>query len=539
MVRTTEFLTTEAEVKSRKDGADGGGSSEQQRPEGEGRDDLEARSVLVLTPDAEIAETLCDALRCEGHHAEVVTDAGDAAMRIRQRRAKGIVGDVLPEWGESIVLRRVLARTAALERMPFIALTSIPEFRDAFDDEPGPHEWAVAKPVSLISFRAAIRAAFPGASEPRAEPAGDARNVRDVAARERSMSVDVPSPPGPRAVQEMPEMPSPAGSEDGQDVPSSAAPSEGSDETAATSTKDRQGDERVYERALEAVGALFDSPDSLDTGLMREAQRSAEAIVADLALSDDVLVHVLDRGQAFSLTNHSVNVCALCAKIGEGLGYSPSDRHKLAFVGLVHDLGMCRMPRELLLKEGTLDQEEAELIKTHPDHTKEIVLSFGEEFRWAADIVYQEHERENGTGYPQGLAGSAIHDSAKAIAVADIFEAFSHPRSFRKTFVSNEALHKVIEMRGRFCSARIIKALMDQITMFPLGTFVELNTGEVGTVVGVSRRNVLSPAVRIEYGVGGVRLSQPRVVNLENTPTTFVLRPLAVEDLPGDPARQD
>ena len=509
MVRTTELLRTEAELKRSEAEADDAARPVASPADVDAPDESEERSVLILTPDPEIAEMLSAALRGEGHDVKVVADAGEAAGMIRDRRAKGIVADVLPDWGEPVVLRRVLARSTTVGPIPFIALTSRPGFDEAFGSEPGPHEWAVAKPISPALLRAAVRSAFACSPRPRRpEPAPQA----EVLEHEDESGTDVDTAPA------------------SEPLPAGVAP----EESSAASTEDTQGDDRAYEHAVEAVGSIFDSPDSHDVDVMREAQHAAEAIVDSLSQSDRVLFHVLDRGQAFSLANHSANVCALCAKIGEGLQYSDSDRRKLAFVGLVHDLGMSRMPRELLLKEGTLDQAEADLIKTHPEHTREVIRSFGQEFEWAAEIAYQEHERENGTGYPLGIAEAAIHEFAKTVAVADIFEAFSHPRSFRKTFVSNEALQKVIEMRGKFCSARIIKALMDQITMFPLGTYVELNTGEIGTVVGISRKNVLSPAVRIEYASSGVRLSEPRVVNLEETPTIFVLRPLSVEDLPSE-----
>lgn len=461
-------------------------------------EDGTAHPVLVMTPDLSTLRLIGNLLREVGCVAELASDAAEAVVKIRERHPVLVVADVSPTWTEAVVVRRVLRDTTPIRPLPFIVLASRVQFRELFGATPQEHEWAVERPLNPDAFRAAVHAALSkggvGGCGGEASRGGAGRQVETAPDSEEPLGID--------------------------------------DDGVRTFGEDGNGEPVTYGQAVEAVRAAIRAPDSGEHRLMTDAQGAAKSVAESLTRGERILVHVFDRNQPFDLANHCANVSVLCVKIGQGLSYSSEELEKLAFVGLVHDLGMCRIPTELLMKEGTLDSNEAELIKTHPDHGKEIICSFGEEFEWVSDIVRQEHERENGTGYPLGIVGTEIHEFAKIIAVADIFEAFSHPRAFRKTFVSNEALQKVIDMRGKFCSARIIKALMNQITMFPLGSYVQLNTGEIGTVVGVNRTNVLSPSVRIVYGSDGARLSRPRVVSLNDTPSIFVVRPLAEEDLP-------
>ena len=435
MVRAVDLLQTEKSVKESVGSVDdvvAPATSAAALPGHDGR----AHPVLVLTPDLSTLRLIGNLLREVGCVAELASDAAEAVVKIRERQPVLIVADVSPTWTEAVVVRRVLSDTTSVRPLPFIVLASRVQFREFFGAPPQAHEWAVERPLNADAFRAAVYAALSKGGFDR--PAGD-----DEVSRSAFRHAEAVSETGPPPLAR-------------DDV--SSFREDGDDESG------------TYGAAVEAIRALMRTPDSGEHRLAAEAQSAAEAIAESVSRSDSILLHVFDRNQPFDLARHCGNVAVLCVKIGQGLSYSPDELKKLAFVGLVHDIGMCRIPTELLMKEGTLDRDEAELIKTHPDHGKAIICSFGEELTWAGDIVRQEHERENGTGYPLGIVGTEIHEFAKIIAVADIFEAFSHPRAFRKTFVSNEALQKVIDMRGKFCSARIIKALMNQITMFPLGS---------------------------------------------------------------------
>ncbi len=494
MVRVREMMRSERDVRS------SFAQPAPPRPADRGPREAPPRDgphIVLLCENRTTRELLLELAEELGCKCQVADTAADAANMIREQRPDAVVADVEADAREPVLLRRALASNDTFDDLPFVALAPRDQFRRIFGSDPRDCDTVVDKPLAPGALRAALVEALGGRSRtPPQPPLAAPPSPPPGHARPTDAAAETP-PPGPAA-------------------------------SAACSPHDAA---KAYDDAAAAQAAILSHLDSGDSKLMREAQR-ASAVLADCVLqSDRVLMKAMDRSQPFSLAHHSVNVCVFSIKIGQGLDYSDPDLKRQAFVALVHDLGMCRMPQSLLLKEGTLSPEEAEQIKQHPDFTYEIIKSFGQEFEWAAEIARQEHERENGTGYPLGLRGDDIHEMAKVIGVADIFEAFTHPRTFRKTFISNEALQKVIEMRGKFCSSRIIKALMNQVTMFPLGSYVELNTGEIGRVEETTE-NLLSPTVRVLYDSHGRRLPEQRIVNLDTTYSIFVTRPVAEEDLP-------
>ncbi|MBB31217.1 MAG: hypothetical protein CME25_20190 [Gemmatimonadetes bacterium] len=116
---------------------------------------------------------------------------------------------------------------------------------------------------------------------------------------------------------------------------------------------------------------------------------------------------------------HSLNVTIYALKIAEGLGYTREHSIELCVAALVHDLGMLDIPFQIFAK-GTFDLKDIALLRKHPGHTCDALKEHSaESCCWLADIVVQEHEREDGTGYPGGLSGKEIHKYAKIIGIAD------------------------------------------------------------------------------------------------------------------------
>jgi hypothetical protein len=116
--------------------------------------------------------------------------------------------------------------------------------------------------------------------------------------------------------------------------------------------------------------------------------------------------------------------------------------------------------------------------------------------------------------------------------MADVYEACTHARSYRKTFIPYDALQELIEMRGDYFHPRYIKALMNALTIYPLGSYVQLNTGEVGRVRATNRKNLMRPEVELLWNTRGDRLSARRIIDLAENPFLFVSKPLYEEQLP-------
>ena len=148
----------------------------------------------------------------------------------------------------------------------------------------------------------------------------------------------------------------------------------------------------------------------------------------DLVLAD--LFSLMDHD--YYTYSHAANVSAYCLALAKGLGIS--DQSDLVAIGtgaLLHDLGKRQIPADVLNKPGKLDDAERELIEQHP-RTAFDELAVREDLNWdQLMIVYQHHERLDGSGYPIGLEGDEIHPWAKICAIADVFDALTSDRPYR------------------------------------------------------------------------------------------------------------
>ena len=131
------------------------------------------------------------------------------------------------------------------------------------------------------------------------------------------------------------------------------------------------------------------------------------------------------------ICGHSVNVATISAKIGLQLGFNQLKLAELAVGALFHDIGMAKVPVETLDKKGNLTAEELKLIRTHPEMGYNMLRQTSDVSTVSAHVAYQHHERYDGTGYPRGLTGDAIHEFGRIAAVADVFDSLTTEKVYR------------------------------------------------------------------------------------------------------------
>lgn len=142
---------------------------------------------------------------------------------------------------------------------------------------------------------------------------------------------------------------------------------------------------------------------------------------------------------------HSKNVSKIAGLLGKKLGLSRKKIQQIVNGAKLHDIGKIGISQKILRKRGPLDEIEREVIQGHPAHGKEVL----EHFKYLQQFipyVYMHHEREDGSGYPQGLKGDQIPLEAKILAVADVFEALTANRSYRDAYSFAKAVEMMTEM---------------------------------------------------------------------------------------------
>lgn len=157
------------------------------------------------------------------------------------------------------------------------------------------------------------------------------------------------------------------------------------------------------------------------------------------------------------ISGHQEGVATLGAAIGERMGYPPERVQGLRVGGQLHDIGKVYVPSEILNRPGRLNAEEMSIVQSHVEAGHGIIRHVA--FDWpVADMVLQHHERLDGSGYPQGLAGEAIREEARILAVADVVEAMTSHRPYRPALPLEAALEEVTAGRGSRYDPRAVDA---------------------------------------------------------------------------------
>ncbi len=213
---------------------------------------------------------------------------------------------------------------------------------------------------------------------------------------------------------------------------------------------------------------------------------------------------------------HSVNVCILSIAIGRHMGLDESPLHDLGVGAVLHDIGKMLVPESILKKPGALSEAEFAEIKKHPCFGAEIL----DKTRGIKDesrcISLHHHERFDGSGYAQRLSGEDIHIYARIAAVADTYDAMTSNRVYQKGMPPEEALKKMYTMRGAHFEPELVERLIRCLGIYPIGTLVELNTGELATVRSLNRSHPLQPSVLMVFDKEGRRLPRPFEVDLKD-----------------------
>jgi HD-GYP domain-containing protein (c-di-GMP phosphodiesterase class II) len=156
---------------------------------------------------------------------------------------------------------------------------------------------------------------------------------------------------------------------------------------------------------------------------------------------------------------HSERVGACSRRLGQALGLPPEEIETVTQAGLLHDIGKIGVPEAVLRKRAGLAADEWALMRQHPIIGAQIVAPF-EFFAGGALVIRHHHERWNGTGYPDGLAATAIPLGARVVAVADVFDALTSDRPYRAALSRDAALAYVAAEAGHTLDADVVAALL-------------------------------------------------------------------------------
>ena len=204
------------------------------------------------------------------------------------------------------------------------------------------------------------------------------------------------------------------------------------------------------------------------------------------------------------------------------MGFPREELALLGLAGLMLDIGKIKLPKELLAKTQLLTPAEHSLMKRHVGFGESILRSSPGISGTVIDIVSQHHEREDGSGYPHGLGHGAISVYGKMAAIVDVYRELTVPNlnSNSRAYSSYDALQTMHDWAGKFFHPGLLEQFVQCIGIYPVGSLVELNTGEVAIVIAHSRVRRLRPRVMLILDPKKRPHSSPVMLDLINEPVS-------------------
>lgn len=224
----------------------------------------------------------------------------------------------------------------------------------------------------------------------------------------------------------------------------------------------------------------------------------AEELLDNILSNKNIMVSLVDIKSMDNYTyQHSTNVAIISLVVGIGLRLPKKDLLDLCIGALLHDIGKVFVDKSILLKQGALTNDEYAMMKEHPEQGYTYLKSITTLNSNSRMIVLQHHERDDGKGYPNGRSGSKINKLAKIVAIADVYDALTSDRPYRKALCPNEAFEYILGNAGTIFDYDAVKAFSTIIVPYPQGTLVKLSNGDVGIVESTTPNYPLRPSIKI------------------------------------------
>lgn len=284
-----------------------------------------------------------------------------------------------------------------------------------------------------------------------------------------------------------------------------------------------------YEEEVVHAKKLFDEGSHLVRDLMQDIRLGkqieierctpcVEGIMESVLRYPSVFLPLVQVKSANEYTfQHSVAAAALAVAFGQILEMPQEVIKELALGGLLHDVGKARVPGRILNKPGKLDEDEYAIIKTHVEHTADILKDIPGLSPIAFNAAAQHHERYDGSGYPQGLVGEQISLYGQIMSIVDVYDAITSVRIYRKGIHAHEAMGRIFEWGSNQFNKWLSQAFIKGIGIYPVGSLIRLE----GEILGIVRKNlpnnVLQPIVQIMYDCKRQRQITPRIIDLSAT----------------------
>jgi len=276
-----------------------------------------------------------------------------------------------------------------------------------------------------------------------------------------------------------------------------------------------------YENTLNFVTTILDKvKDGKEAKIKAEdilkwAEEATEWFLNSVKPDDLVsLVFQHDEYKSNYLYTHSVNVCFLSARMALGLNF-PKDRlRNLSIASLFHDIGMMRIPVDVWNRNRKLNRNEYTEVQKHVLYGETIFRNISGIDDVVAKVISQHQEKADGTGSPNHLTKDTTDYLARLVSLIDRYEAQTHSRLWRPRFLPDMTIQQLVDNEYNSYDQYFMKALLHHITIFPVGAWVKISSGDIGKIVRTNPETPMRPVIELFYDRKRKRLPELRLIDL-------------------------
>ena len=288
----------------------------------------------------------------------------------------------------------------------------------------------------------------------------------------------------------------------------------------------------LHTQACSCIARIFSAVRAQSPFSLEPAASVVQRMAAERPHPDElfaVALH-LDNPKEFPL-HHGVNVAVYAIKMAQDLGFDAERQVEIGLAGLLHDVGMALIPEGLLHKQGPLTTEELTRLRERPNSAARILQCLGPAHGRIAESAAQVYERIDGSGHPRGLAGDEIHEYAQIIGLLDLYEALVHGRPNREKLSFFDAVKYIFKSCKNQFQRRYMKSLLRVFTVFPIGSYVQLNSEAVGRVIETVPDEPMRPKLRILFDSQRRQVLAERFVELTEAPLLNIVRSVTANEI--------
>lgn len=260
--------------------------------------------------------------------------------------------------------------------------------------------------------------------------------------------------------------------------------------------------ENLRRETIKGIKEIFIYAENDDTKKqickMEQSGKFVENIVDEILENKNLMVNMIDLKVFDDYTfYHSLNVAVLSIVMGIALKLNKDELYKLGFGALLHDVGKVFIRKEILNKPGKLTYEEYEEVKKHSElGYRYLKKEFNIPIKSYIGAL-EHHERFDGKGYPRGRRGTDICLFGRIIAIADVYDALTSDRPYKKAYLPSEAMEFVMGNCGEMFDPELVSLFVTKVAPYPIGTCVTLSNGKIGIIIQNYEDCCMRPKVRV------------------------------------------